>query len=597
MSASQDAESILEMEARAEIIDLAEGTIKADAHMGGGNMSNLFTGLGGQLDKATQTQWEEWVSYDRTTLEAMYSSDDLCAKLIDDIPDECIRKGVEFRPKEETLPRVIDPRTGHEIEDPVNAWIKRHGILAKLNKADKWSRIYGGAAVILGVDDGREANEPLDWGNIKRFSWATVVDRDELTPVKWYTNWDASSFNEIEVYNLTPTLYGPGGKDRIPHQIHQSRVLRFEGAHAPRDVMASNNWWGISLLARARRRIERFIAVEQSMANVINESQYDVYYFEDLRNILDKTGGTSKLIRRLSDMGMVKGALGGIALDTKDRHEQRVRSLAGFSDLYDRFAQSIAMAFGEPMTRLFGAAPSGLSTDDESGRTWFYDRVRTHQETRYADPLRLILEIAMRAENGPYRGRDIGAWDLVFPELEAIDEEQRANIEKTEAETDQIAINSGIYTAEEARRNRYNEPGAERSFSLPELEEEIPSEVATEEVQAPKADARTWHAPRAAREAAQRVLDWIEEHGRDEVKGMTQVGLARANQLASNEPLSFETIKRMAQFERHRKNSKIAPEHKGTPWKDKGYVAWLGWGDDAGIRWAQREVARELERR
>lgn len=96
--------------------------------------------------------------------------------------------------------------------------------------------------------------------------------------------------------------------------------------------------------------------------------------------------------------------------------------------------------------------------------------------------------------------------------------------------------------------------------------------------------------PEAASEAACKVLGWIEEYGRDEVQGMERTGLARSNQLCSREPISVDTIARMASFERHRKNSKISPEFKGTPWKDKGYVAWNGWGSDAGIEWAQRKL-------
>jgi len=96
--------------------------------------------------------------------------------------------------------------------------------------------------------------------------------------------------------------------------------------------------------------------------------------------------------------------------------------------------------------------------------------------------------------------------------------------------------------------------------------------------------------PKEASENACRVLKWIDEYGRDEVDGMTETGLARANQLCKREPISEETIARMAAFERHRKNSEISPEFKGTPWKDKGYVAWLGWGGDSGIAYAQRKL-------
>ena len=96
--------------------------------------------------------------------------------------------------------------------------------------------------------------------------------------------------------------------------------------------------------------------------------------------------------------------------------------------------------------------------------------------------------------------------------------------------------------------------------------------------------------PKEARENACRVLRWIDEHGRDEVSGMELTGLQRANSLCSGEKISEETIARMAAFERHRKNSVIAPEFKGTPWKDKGYTAWLGWGGDSGVEWAQRKL-------
>lgn len=96
--------------------------------------------------------------------------------------------------------------------------------------------------------------------------------------------------------------------------------------------------------------------------------------------------------------------------------------------------------------------------------------------------------------------------------------------------------------------------------------------------------------PEAASNNACKVLRWIDEHGRDEVDGMTQVGLARANQLCNRENISESTIARMAAFERHRRNAQINPEYRGTPWKDKGYVAWLGWGGDQGIKWAQKKL-------
>lgn len=96
--------------------------------------------------------------------------------------------------------------------------------------------------------------------------------------------------------------------------------------------------------------------------------------------------------------------------------------------------------------------------------------------------------------------------------------------------------------------------------------------------------------PKSAQNNACKVLGWIDKYGRNEVKGMTRTGLARANQLCNKENISEETIARMSAFARHEKNAKIDPKYKSTPWKDKGYVAWLGWGGATGIAWASRKL-------
>lgn len=101
--------------------------------------------------------------------------------------------------------------------------------------------------------------------------------------------------------------------------------------------------------------------------------------------------------------------------------------------------------------------------------------------------------------------------------------------------------------------------------------------------------------PAAASKNAQKAIDWKEEHGRDEVSGGTEVGWARAHQLAKGEKLSRDVVSRMAQFNRHRKNSKVSAEFKDEPWKDKGYIAWLIWGGDEGVDWAIEKM-KEIEK-
>ena len=95
--------------------------------------------------------------------------------------------------------------------------------------------------------------------------------------------------------------------------------------------------------------------------------------------------------------------------------------------------------------------------------------------------------------------------------------------------------------------------------------------------------------PQGATNNARRMLEWRDKYGRDVVKGGTRVGWERANQLASRESLSLDTVKRINSFlARHEENAKISEEYKNEPWKDNGYVAYNLWGGKSMVSWARR---------
>ena len=88
--------------------------------------------------------------------------------------------------------------------------------------------------------------------------------------------------------------------------------------------------------------------------------------------------------------------------------------------------------------------------------------------------------------------------------------------------------------------------------------------------------------PKQATENPKIALRYAEENGWGDCG--TPVGKQRANQLANGEPISEETISRMAAFERHRQNSQ---KELGD---GCGRLMWLAWGGDAGVEWAQRKL-------
>ena len=88
--------------------------------------------------------------------------------------------------------------------------------------------------------------------------------------------------------------------------------------------------------------------------------------------------------------------------------------------------------------------------------------------------------------------------------------------------------------------------------------------------------------PESATNAAKRALEWRDEH--PEQSCGTRVGWARANQLANREPISEETIARMASFARHL-------QHEDVPYSEGcGGLMVDAWGGRSGIEWAQRKL-------
>lgn len=107
-------------------------------------------------------------------------------------------------------------------------------------------------------------------------------------------------------------------------------------------------------------------------------------------------------------------------------------------------------------------------------------------------------------------------------------------------------------------------------------------------VSAAKYDHIDFTPPKGVRAEAKRGLEWRREYGR----GGTEVGVARARDLANGRTVSPETARRMANyFSRHEADKQgkgWSPGEDGYP--SAGRIAWALWGGDAGQSWSAKLV-------
>jgi len=132
--------------------------------------------------------------------------------------------------------------------------------------------------------------------------------------------------------------------------------------------------------------------------------------------------------------------------------------------------------------------------------------------------------------------------------------------------------------------NDYVKTGKVKGFSIEGYfadKLERPNEELKEDLSKEELESYTDY-PQSATNNAKRALKWVEENGWGSCGEAT--GKNRANQLAKREPISKDTIARMASFKRHQ-------QHKDVPYSEGcGGLMWDAWGGSAGVNWASRKL-------
>lgn len=553
---------------------------------------NPASGLGTFNDKSQFSYYLATVITSKYQLETTYVQSWAAKRYIDILPDHMLQKLRQFdnlsQDQSETYQNYLDSK-------------KIDQFLLQTLKA---ARLTGSAFMIF-VTLEAPLDQPLNYN---------LLQTDDLDNVLVFDRFSVHPNLADEFYYVYPR-YGQTFK------VHKSRVLRIDGIQP----LVSDGWeaydiyYGVSELLPVFQDITQSDQVGRFAVQMLSEASISVFTIKGMKavNGMAANGGfgydaeSASIANTPQLVDQQKSLYNGIFLDAEDSYDRVNVNLGGVAPLLDAYADRLAAAAGIPATIFLGTQPRGFNATGESDLRIFADKIAAKQQKELSVAYNFIDKIC--SVTG---GLNIKP-TFTFPPLYETSETLKAEVLSVKSQALTELVQAGVISTNEAREGLKNDLDLSddqaddfdftQAFSNAlDAQQQTPTKTnVNQSLQSLQSfnkmsDTRVYFEdtsytpPKAARENAKKVLRWRREKG-DEVDGMTSVGWARARQLASGKPVSLQTVKRMAQFARHRNNAKINLEFVGKPWKDKGYVAWLGWGGDEGIAWAKRISERSKQ--
>ena len=407
------------------------------------------------------------------------SRDWLGKKIVSIFPNEATRKWTEI-----SLVKDIDRKIATAFE----AYEGRLEAKYKFNKADWLANIYGGAALLVNVDDGLPPDQPVNTAKIKTIKGLYELDPQDIRP--YFPNLDAPS-DDPDFYQVFYSQESKSKLDKLGSEytsfnlIHKSRIIRFDGSRLPPRLLRSTGGWGDPLIVSALKEIARYTKVSDSMAEMIQDHTILLHKMKNLQTLIKQNlaqekaaGGASpvngvpKALTVLSEqfraMKIQMRKLGAVSVDSEDDLTYLVRNYQGLSDMKASFQEDLVAAVEVPYTMIFGRGPKGLAaggTGETEDQVWS-KTVAAYQEQNYRHrKLDMLYKYIWLAQDGPTKGKIPEGWSYKFKPL-YVDSRKDAVANETAHTNMLIALQtqSGAITKDEVRASLYG--GTEYSYEV-----------------------------------------------------------------------------------------------------------------------------------
>lgn len=397
---------------------------------------NFAARLGWGADNmASQASYQfDFITRNRTQLEAMYRSSWIIGQIVDVKAEDMTRAGV-------TIHSDMPPDEMELLE----AAQRDLCIWQRLCATEKWARLFGGAVAVMLID-GQDVSTELRLDTIQRgqFKGLLVLDRWLVQPTM------TDLITEFGPDLGLPRYYEVvSDAQALPAmKIHHSRVLRLDGIELPYYQRIAENGWSESVVERVFDRLVAFDSTTSGAAQLVYRAHLRTYKVPGLRDLIS-TGGKAfeALLQQIEMIRMYQSNEGMTLMDAEDSFESHQYTFAGLSDVLLQFGQQLSGATGIPLVRLFGQSPAGLNSTGESDLRTYYDGIKKDQENKLLRPLTILFDVLCRSVLGKPAPNGFG---FTFNSLWQLTDEQKANIAKQHTDTVVSAYEATLISAETA---------------------------------------------------------------------------------------------------------------------------------------------------
>lgn len=336
----------------------------------GNPMSGVFNMGGGPFDVAPLSQPFELshntsynlISLQRVLLSYSYVIFGPLRTLVDQPVYDAFRGGVRI---------TTDEVSPEELED-FHKELKRLHFQKKITDALRWDRLFGGAGVIINVN--QDYKTPF---NIKTVNESTkleliVADRWEL------------AYNGLpNDPRATMSYYGK--------QIDQTRICKIVGEEAPSLVKQRLQGWGMSIIECVLRELNSYFKNNNVMFELMDEAKVDVWKIKGFNSQVLSQLAQQKTAKRIQIATFMKNFLNAITLDSEDDYEQKQVSFGGMAEILEQIRIGMAAAIRMPMAKIFGLSAKGFNSGEDDLEN--YNSIVEQQRERAEEVFDAILPV------------------------------------------------------------------------------------------------------------------------------------------------------------------------------------------------------------